>query len=159
LAVASLREAIDRVNLQEALSAASAEQTAFQRVVGKIAEQCTSVTAEALDRTIIDSLRRIAEALDLDRAIVWRAAPGHRLAQPAYYWQGINKIAPSPCQHRPFRTSCRDWPSGRRTGFVPSTMFRIGSTAKRSERASFARPFGYPCRCQTQPRGRCASSR
>src|SRR3954462_14867228 len=70
LAVASVSDAIDRVSLQEHLAALSAERAGFQRLVVDIAEQIVSVEAAAVDETIVDSLRRIGEALDLDRAIV-----------------------------------------------------------------------------------------
>jgi transcriptional regulator with GAF, ATPase, and Fis domain len=46
---------------------------------------------------IAKSLRRIAETLDFDRAILWRKLCGEAVAYPAYYWQRTpNAIAPSP---------------------------------------------------------------
>jgi formate hydrogenlyase transcriptional activator len=97
LAVASVSDAIDRVSLQEHLAALSAERAGFQQLVIDIAEQIVSVKAAALDETIVDSLRRIGEALDLDRAIVWQKLPREGVARPTYHWQRTpSETVPSP---------------------------------------------------------------
>ena len=92
--IASIVDASDRVTLEARLEAASNEHVGFERLVADIAARFVSVAPEAVDETIVESLHQIAEALELDRAVLWRKDPGAKVAVPTYYW--IEPPYPSP---------------------------------------------------------------
>jgi PAS domain S-box-containing protein len=83
---ASIVDVTDRINLEARLVAATHEHLGFQRLIADIAARFMTVDADAIDETIVDSLRQIAEALQLDRAILWRKAAGESVAVATHYW-------------------------------------------------------------------------
>jgi len=92
--VASLLDVTERLNLEARLIAATNEHLGFQRLVADIAARFANVEEDALDDLIVDSLREIVEALQLDRTILWRWEIGAALVIPIYYW--VRPPNPSP---------------------------------------------------------------
>jgi PAS domain S-box-containing protein len=84
--VASIVDITDRLDLEARLKAASRENLGFQRLVADIALRFVGVESGAVDDLIVDSLRQIAEALQVDRAILWRKCQGEAVAVPTHYW-------------------------------------------------------------------------
>jgi formate hydrogenlyase transcriptional activator len=93
--VASIVDITDRLTLEARLAAATSEHMAFQRLVADIAARFGGIEADALDDTIIDSLRQIGEALQLDRAVLWRRRSGETVATASHFWiRDPNALSP-----------------------------------------------------------------
>src|SRR5262249_46374946 len=84
--VASIVDPTERLNLEARLAAATHEHLGFQRLVSDLAARFAGVTSEALDELIVTSLRQIGEALQLDRAVLWRWRIGEGSAAATHYW-------------------------------------------------------------------------
>ena len=84
--VASIVDLTDRRDVEARLAAATKEFLHFQRLVAEIVARFGGVTADALDDTIVDSLRQIGEELRLDRAILWRRNAGESIATATHVW-------------------------------------------------------------------------
>jgi PAS domain S-box-containing protein len=84
--VASIVDITNRLALESRLAAATSEHMAFQRLVADIAARFGGIEPDALDDTINDSLRQIGEALQLDRAILWRQRSGETVAAATHFW-------------------------------------------------------------------------
>src|SRR4051794_19203709 len=80
--VVSFADAAERVNLDAHLVAASDDHLEFQDLISELAGQFADVEADALDELIRRSLIRIVEALQLDRATLWRWNSGDQTATP-----------------------------------------------------------------------------
>jgi formate hydrogenlyase transcriptional activator len=66
--------------------AAVGSQLGVLRLIGDLASRLVAVEPDAIDETLVDSLRQVAEVLQLDRAIVWRQAKGEMSALASHYW-------------------------------------------------------------------------
>jgi len=97
--VASMVDVSERLNLEARLSAASHEQLGFQRLVADIAARLVSAAPADVDAAIVDSLRSIGEALNVDRVIVWQQSQGEETFVASHHW-----IAPPyPAPPGPYR--------------------------------------------------------
>ena len=94
--VASIADITERLNLEGRLSSATHQNLAFQRLVAETAARFATVKPDAVDATIAETLREIAEALDLDRAILWRHAPGEATGVATHYWMADAQPSPPP---------------------------------------------------------------
>jgi PAS domain S-box-containing protein len=95
--VASIVDITERLNLEARLAAATNERLGFQRLVGDIAARFGSIDADTVDESIVDSLRQIGDALQLDLAILWRKSFGERVVIPTHYWvRPLNLSPPEP---------------------------------------------------------------
>jgi len=84
---ASLTDVTDRVMHETRQDAVAAAQLQLQRVIADLAARLVTVDDIALDETIVDGLRQVAEALKLDHAILWHKALDH--ATPPYSWSRL----------------------------------------------------------------------
>ena len=108
-----------------------------QQLIAEIVIRFGGVEAGALDETIVDSLRRIGEALQLDRAILWRRNPEEPMAAIATHLVSDHGF-PDP---RPL-TSPHDLEAPGRAGVLLhtiSTIYPSRSTVKRSNATAFVR--------------------
>jgi formate hydrogenlyase transcriptional activator len=68
-----------------------------QHLISEIVIRFGAVEPAALDETIVDSLRQIGEALQLDRAILWRRNPEEPTAAVAtHFWVSDPQLPPDP---------------------------------------------------------------
>jgi PAS domain S-box-containing protein len=84
--VASMVDVSERLNLEARLSAASHEQLGFQRLVADIAARLVAAAPADVDAAIVDSLRLIGEALNVDRVIVWQQIQGEEICESSHHW-------------------------------------------------------------------------
>ena len=94
--IVSITDATDIVHLQARLMAVKEEHLGFQRLVADIALEIAGAESSALDQVTNENLRKIGEALQLDRAILWRKGEGESTATPTHYW--VKAPYPSPPQ-------------------------------------------------------------
>jgi formate hydrogenlyase transcriptional activator len=66
--------------------AATAVHFGVQRLIADLVARFATTEPEAIDDTVVDSLRQIAEALQLDRAILWQKAADEASAVISHYW-------------------------------------------------------------------------
>ena len=107
-AVASITDITDKLSLEAQVAHATNGDLPFHRLVADVASRFVAIDAEAVDDAIVDSMRRIGEALTLDRAILWMKEPGESVAVPTHYWErpaGASPPAPVPVASIPFVTS------------------------------------------------------
>jgi PAS domain S-box-containing protein len=96
--VASLVDISHRLDLEARLLATSNEQLGFQRLVADIASRLAQVESDEVDAAIGESLREVADALHLDRAIVWQVGRGESAALASHYWVAAPHTSPpEPC--------------------------------------------------------------
>ena len=86
--VASLTDVTERVMLEARQAAAAAAQLHVQRVIADLSARLVTVDDGALDETIVDGLRQLAEALALDQAILWHK-PLDGAIPPPYSWSRL----------------------------------------------------------------------
>jgi PAS domain S-box-containing protein len=72
LVVASVVDVSDRLHLQSQLVQTSREYAEFERLITDLAARFVMVEPDQVDDAIVESLRQIAVALDLDRSTWWR---------------------------------------------------------------------------------------
>ena len=72
--------------LDASFAAASADQSGVRLRLGDLAARCATVDAHAIDDTLVDGLRQIAEAMYVDRAILWRKAADDALPVASHWW-------------------------------------------------------------------------
>jgi PAS domain S-box-containing protein len=77
--VASVVDVTARQALEAQLQRAVGEQLAFERLVSTLAARFVDISMEQVDEALLDSQRRIVEALDLDRSTLWTAAESGEL--------------------------------------------------------------------------------
>ena len=94
--VASIADINERLNLEGRLSSATQQNLGFQRLVADIAARFATVKPDAVDATIAETLREVAEALDLDRAILWRYTTGEATGIATHYWMADAQPSPPP---------------------------------------------------------------
>jgi PAS domain S-box-containing protein len=92
--VVSIEDVTARLDLEARFAAVTSEHLGFQRLVADIAAQFGAVEPEALDDTITDSLRQIGEALQLDRAILWRRPADEAVALATHFWVAAPEYLP-----------------------------------------------------------------
>jgi PAS domain S-box-containing protein len=85
--VASLIDTSERVTLEARIGVVATEQIAFSQLVADIVGRLMTIDTALIDQAIVDSLRQIGEALQLDRAILWTKAFGESVAVPTHYWE------------------------------------------------------------------------
>jgi PAS domain S-box-containing protein len=71
LLVASVLDISERLDVQNRVNLAASEHLAFERLLTELAVRFVAVGPEEVDETIVESLQRIAETLDLDRSSWW----------------------------------------------------------------------------------------
>jgi formate hydrogenlyase transcriptional activator len=86
-----------RVETEQAQSLAVEEQLEFERLVAELSAKFINLPADRVDETIADALRRIGEALDLDRCQFFRIQPDGVAGLDRVSWQksGVPE-APTP---------------------------------------------------------------
>ena len=85
---ASLTDVTERVMQEARQAAAAAAQLHVQQVIADLAARLVTVDDIALDETIVDGLRQVAEALKLDQAILWHK-PLDQAIPPPYSWSRL----------------------------------------------------------------------
>ena len=95
-ALVSIADLTDLVNLKARLIAATSSHLGFQRLVADLALRFAGTDGTAPDDLITDSLRQIGEALQLDRAILWRKDVGESTAIATHYWLASDHVSPPP---------------------------------------------------------------
>ena len=83
----------DRLRLDARLAGSASSQLDVLRLIGDLARGFVAVEPEAIDDTIVDGLRQVAELLHLDRAIVWQQATGELSASASHYWTNPSQSA------------------------------------------------------------------
>ena len=74
--VANMIDISDRLDLEARLLATSNEQLGFQRLIADIAARLVQVAPDEVDAAMTDSLREVAEALQVERVVVWQVGRG-----------------------------------------------------------------------------------
>ena len=57
-----------------------------QRLIADFAQRFVTIQPDAIDDTIVECLRSIAEPFQMDRAVVWQEAPTGEMALPVHCW-------------------------------------------------------------------------
>ena len=70
--IASIVDITERLDLEARLAAATHAHLGFQRLVADVAVRFGAIDPDAVDDAIVDGLRQIGEALQLDCATLWR---------------------------------------------------------------------------------------
>jgi PAS domain S-box-containing protein len=107
-AVALITDITEKLSLEARVAHATEGDLDFHRLIVDVASRFVAIDAEAVDDAIGDSMRRIGEALTLDRAILWTKEPGESVAVPTHYWErpaGGSPPGPVPLASIPFVTS------------------------------------------------------
>jgi PAS domain S-box-containing protein len=94
--VVSVSDLSDLVSLKARLAAAASSHLGFQRLVSDIALQFAARESSALDELVVDSLRQISEALQLDWSVLWRKNHGESIATATHYWMSPDTSSPPP---------------------------------------------------------------
>jgi transcriptional regulator with GAF, ATPase, and Fis domain len=84
--LASVTGLTDRRRLDLRLIAAAGGHLTLQRRIADLAAAFVRSEPDAIDDTIADGLREIAETLELDRAILWQRAPDEPGATASHCW-------------------------------------------------------------------------
>ena len=84
--IASIVDITERLNLEARLAAATNAHLGFQRLVADVAARFGAVDPDAVDDAIVDGLRQIGEALQLDGAVLWRWRSDEPNASPLQHW-------------------------------------------------------------------------
>jgi formate hydrogenlyase transcriptional activator len=84
--VASLSEVIEQLRHETIQSGPTRSQPSLQRLTTELAARFVTIEPEAIDDTIVDSLRQVAEAMQLDRAILWREFSDVDTAPCSHSW-------------------------------------------------------------------------
>jgi formate hydrogenlyase transcriptional activator len=58
----------------------------LQPLIAELATRFITIESDAFDATLVDSLRQVAEALHLDRAILWRKVADEPSIMASHYW-------------------------------------------------------------------------
>ena len=91
--VASVVDISEQVHLETGLMTAQEECLNFERMVGDFITDLAD-TPDKLDAAIVTGLRRIADDLRLDAAVIWRKTPGRTIFAPTHFW--VRPPAPEP---------------------------------------------------------------
>ena len=80
-------------SMNDSFSTPTAESAGVRLDLGDLAVRCATIDPQAMDDVIADGLRQIAEALYVDRAILWRKAADDTLPLASHCW--IKESQPS----------------------------------------------------------------
>ena len=72
--IVSVTDVTQRAELQARLDAATDRQLAIQKLTADVAVRFAAISPDAIDDAVVDSLRQMAEMMQLDRAILWHWA-------------------------------------------------------------------------------------
>jgi PAS domain S-box-containing protein len=99
--VASATDISERLSLQARVAAA--EHLDSERLIRELAVSFSG-RLDDMDDAIVDSLRRLGEALHMDHVIVWRKAVGSPTILPDLRWQreGTQELEPVPVEEVPW---------------------------------------------------------
>jgi PAS domain S-box-containing protein len=86
LVIATIVDITDWVDLEARLAAVTNAHLGFQRLVADVAARFATVDPDGVDDAIVDGLRQIGEALQLDCAMLWRWHLDGGGTPPAQYW-------------------------------------------------------------------------
>jgi len=84
--IVSVLDLSERLEVEEASRNAARDLLSFESLVSEISAKFVNLPPEALDAAIVDALRQIVEALDLDRAVVWLRAEENDDFYPVQQW-------------------------------------------------------------------------
>jgi formate hydrogenlyase transcriptional activator len=84
--VASVTDVSERLRVEARLVAATSDQMGIERLIADLAARFVTMDADAIDDSVVDSMRQIAEVLQLDRALMWRQDPDQASAVASHYW-------------------------------------------------------------------------
>ena len=84
--VVSLADLTERLDLEAQLAAVASEHADFQRLVADISVRFAGTNPLSVDELIRESLRRIAEALELDCATLWRKNADEPIVYATHFW-------------------------------------------------------------------------
>jgi len=84
--VVSLVDITDRLNLEARLAAATSDNLGFQRLVGEIASRLGATGPETLHETVTEVMQQLGDALQLDRAMVWKRHAGESVVVVTHFW-------------------------------------------------------------------------
>jgi PAS domain S-box-containing protein len=86
--IASVADATERLRLEASVGAASSRPLGVRLMLADLAERFATIEPDAIDDALVDSLGRIAKALQLDRAVLlWKAADDAS-AVASHCWNG-----------------------------------------------------------------------
>jgi len=97
--IASILDVTERLNVERRLSSANHQHLGFQRLMTDTAARLATVKPEAVDEAIAKSLCEVAEALDLDRGILWRCNKGETIGVATHSWIPTGQPSPPPPYH------------------------------------------------------------
>ena len=122
---------------REASLVATSVQLGAHGLIADIAERLVAVDPDAIDDTIVKSLRQVADVLHLDRAIVWQQAARKTSAVATHWIEQRQPAAPEPLPMAavPFITSKLE--AGEPTWFT-----RLDEVLDQAARETFAR-YGF----------------
>ena len=83
--VASVTDATDRLRFEASVGAACSRPLGVQLMLADLAERLTTMESDGIDDALVDSLRRVATALQLDRAVLLRKAGDDASAVASQY--------------------------------------------------------------------------
>ena len=156
-----LADITERLNLEGRLSSATHQNLGFQRLVADIATRFATVKPDAVDATIAEALREIAEALELDRAILWRHTTGKRPVSPLTTgWPTLSRRRPRRILRRRFRGCSRGWSPAKRFASREPRRFPIRWIVRHCDGRALDRRPCFPLHeTATAPRVRSHSAR
>jgi formate hydrogenlyase transcriptional activator len=96
LVIACIVDLTERRNLETRLAAAIDENVGIQRLMADLVCRRAAADPKGVDDMIRASLRKIAESLNLDVAIVWQASTSETILVPTHYWMPSLSAAPAP---------------------------------------------------------------
>jgi hypothetical protein len=81
-----VRDVTDRMRQEARQQAAATAQLRVQRLIADLAARLVTADPAELDAAIVDGLRRVGEALQLDQAVLWQKPVVDASASPSYDW-------------------------------------------------------------------------
>ena len=96
LVIASVVDITERRQLQEQIDKLAAERLGFERVVSDVAVRFVNLPPDQVDEVIIDSQRRIVEALRIDRSALWQFTEDDQDLVYTHYWARAELPPPPP---------------------------------------------------------------
>ncbi len=93
--IVSMVDITERLNLEARLAAANA-QLGFERVIADVAGRFGTSDPDTLDDVIVDGLRRVGEALQLDCAMPWHWRADGTIGTPVQPWVRPSVPPPEP---------------------------------------------------------------
>jgi formate hydrogenlyase transcriptional activator len=95
--IASIVDSTERLDLEARLAAATNSHLGFQRLIADVADRFGTADPDGIDDAVVDGLREIGEALQLDCAVLWRFRSGEAITSPPLpQWVRSSCRAPEP---------------------------------------------------------------